>query len=100
MDLFTLQERKLCLIYFLFYWVDREGGSNCNLKLWIVKWENVNENGPAGIVVRVFCPNGVQLLWTTSSQPVKGATTFGLKLALYDMARGVSNSKLDGTNCV
>ena len=58
MDLFTLQGRKLCLIYFLFYWVDREGGSNCNLKFWIVKWENLNEKGPAGIeVVRVFCPN-------------------------------------------
>ena len=29
-----------------------------NMKFWIVKWENVNENGPAGIeVVRVFCPN-------------------------------------------
>ena len=39
----------------------RRGGgrcSNCNMKFWIVKWENVNENGPAGIeVVRVFCPN-------------------------------------------
>ena len=58
MDLFTLQGRKLCLIYFLFDWVDREGGSNCNLKFWIVKWENLNEKGSAGIeVVRVFCPN-------------------------------------------
>ena len=59
----TLQGRKLCLIYFLFYWVDREregGGSNCNLKFWIVKRENMNESGPAVIeVVRIFSPNSV-----------------------------------------
>ena len=60
----------------------------------------MNENGPAGIEASILSKFGVQLLWTTSSQPVKGATTFGLKLALYDMARGVSNCKLDGTNCV
>ena len=86
----TLQGRKLCLIYFLFYWVDRErGGSNCNLKFWIVKWENMSESGPAGIeVVRIFGPNlvcsclGPQLvhLW-------KGTTMFGLILAEYDMAQ-------------
>ena len=33
-------------------------GSNCNMTFWIVKWENMNESGPAGIeVVRIFGPN-------------------------------------------
>ena len=80
--------KKLCRIYYLFYCVDREGGggrgSNCNMKFWRVKWENMNESGPAGIeVVRIYGPNlvcsclGPQVvhLW-------KGTTTFGLILAL------------------
>ena len=36
------------------------GGSNCNLKFLIVKRDNINESGPAGIdVVRIFGPNSV-----------------------------------------
>ena len=58
----TLKRKKLCRIYYLFYCVGpRRGGghgSNCIMKFWIVKWENMNESGPAGIeVVRIFCPN-------------------------------------------
>ena len=62
----------------------------------------MNENGPAGIeVVRVFCPNLVCSCFGPQAVHLwKGATMFGLKLALYDMARSVSNSILDGTNCV
>ena len=80
----TLQGRKLCLIYFLFYWVDREGWSNCYLKFWIVKRENMNESGPAGIkVVRIFVPNSVcSCLGTQEVHLWKGTTMFGLILAL------------------
>ena len=68
--------------------MDREGGGgggvrfNCNLKFWMVKRENMNENGPAGMEVeRIFGPVwswniwsncGVQLPWTASIPHVKG----------------------------
>ena len=80
--------KKLCRIYYLFYWVDREGGgghgSNCNMKFWIVKWENMNESGPAGIeVMRIFGPNSVcSCLGAQVVHLWKGTTTFGPILAL------------------
>ena len=58
----TLHVRKLCRIYYRFYWVDRQRGcrSNCYLKFLIVKRENMNESGPTGIEVgRIFGPNSL-----------------------------------------
>ena len=86
----TLQGRKWCLIYFLFYWVDCERGrevgvSNFNMKFWIVKQGNMNEKGPAGIKVgRIFGPNSVcSCLGTLVVHMWKETTTFALILALY-----------------
>ena len=69
---------KNCVVSIIYFieWTAKGGGGrrpSCNMKFWIVKWENINESGPAGIeVVRIFGPNSVQLPWTTSSPPVKG----------------------------
>ena len=49
----------------------------------------MNEGGPAGIeVVRIFGPNSVcSCLGPQVVHLLKGATTFGLILAEYDMAQ-------------
>ena len=63
----------------------RGGGSNWNLKFWIVKWENMSERGPAGIeVVRIYGPNSVcSCLGPQLVHLWKGTTMFGLVLAEY-----------------
>ena len=56
---------------------------------WIMKWENMNESGPAGIeVMRIFGPNSVcSCLGPQVVHLWKGTTIFGLILAEYDMAQ-------------
>ena len=87
----TLHRRKLCHIYYLFYWMDRERGdrSNCNLKFWIVKRENRKGSGPAGIEVRrIFGPNSLcSFFGPLVAHPWKDTTTFGLILAFKDMVQ-------------
>ena len=59
----TLQGRKLwSYLFSILLSGPRKGGggSNCNLKFLIVKRDNINESGPAGIdVVRIFGSNAV-----------------------------------------
>ena len=72
----TLQGWKLWLIYFLFYWVDREGGGGVELKSEILnsemrehewKWSRRNRS-----CANIWSKFSVQLPWTTISPPVKG----------------------------
>ena len=74
----TLQGRKLCLIYFLFYWVDREGGGGAwfellseilNSEMREHKWKWSHRNRSCANIWSKF---SVQLPWTTISPPVKG----------------------------
>ena len=81
---------KKCVVSIIYFieWTAKGGGggrgSNCNMKFWIVKWENMNESGPVGIgVVRIFGPNSVcSCLGTQVVHMWKGSTMFGLILAL------------------
>ena len=80
---------KNCVVFIIYFiaWTAKGGGgrgSNCIMKFWIVKWENMNESGPAGIeVVRIFGPNLVcSCLGPKVVHLWKGTTTFGLILAL------------------
>ena len=74
----SLKRRKLCPLFYLFYWVECETGRggvwlNCNMKFWIVKRENMNENSNTGIEVgRIFDPNSLCSCLEPLSPPVKG----------------------------
>ena len=69
----TLQGWKLWLIYFLFYWVDREGGGskseilNSEMREHEWKWSRRNRS-----CANIWSKFSVQLPWTTISPPVKG----------------------------
>ena len=55
----TRSKVENCVLSILLRGLQR--GSNCNLKFLIMKLENANESGPAGIeVVRIFGPNSVR----------------------------------------
>ena len=72
----TLQGWKVWLIYFRFYWVDREGGGGVELKSEILNtemrehewtWSRRNRS-----CANIWSKFSVQLPWTTISPPVKG----------------------------
>ena len=71
----TLQGWKLWLIYFRFYWVDREGGGvelkseilNSEMREHEWTWSRRNRS-----CANIWSKFSVQLPWTTISPPVKG----------------------------